>query len=168
LRVALDEVGGFTKDNRGEITQTISELNSLTGQLAGHRDKLSEELAIAPLGLTNLARSYIGTNWDVAHPEDVPARGRSGSANNRTLLTTDLDTTVSYALSTVCHSLGPDERAQLQPFCTALEGAGGDLGALLEQLAAATSSASASPESGTASGGASGPASLDDLTSGGR
>jgi phospholipid/cholesterol/gamma-HCH transport system substrate-binding protein len=164
LRVALDALGGFTKDNRGEITRTIQELNALTGQLAGHRKKLDEELAIAPLGLTGLARSYIGTNWDVAHPKDVAPAARTGSANNRTLLADDLDTTIGYSLSAICHSLGPQERAQLQAFCAALEGAGGDFGLLLEQLADAAAGAGAASEPASESSAAS----LDDLTSGGR
>jgi phospholipid/cholesterol/gamma-HCH transport system substrate-binding protein len=160
LRTALKLVARFTKDNRGEIDQTVNELTSLTGQLSKHRADLDKELSVAPLGMNDTLRSYVATNWDVAHPEDVAPGARTGSTNNRTLLTTDLNTTLGYALSTICHSLPPEQRVQMQAFCTALEGVGGDFGALLEQLTAGPVSSAADSNSGAKS--------LSDLTSGGR
>lgn len=133
LRTALALVSRFTRSNRGEIERTVAHLTSLSGQLAKHERLLDEELAIAPIGLTGLMRSYVPQNWDLSEFGRVAPGARTGAINNRSNLLNDLDTTLGYGLSAVCQAMPPEEREQLATFCSALSSLGGDLGALVEK-----------------------------------
>ena len=58
LGVALDEVGGFVKDNRDALTADISGLGRVAHIIAQRRSELSEVLSAGPLALNNLALAY--------------------------------------------------------------------------------------------------------------
>jgi phospholipid/cholesterol/gamma-HCH transport system substrate-binding protein len=135
LRISLKQVGSFTKANRGEIERTVGRLRSLSGQLAKHEHRLDEELAIAPLGLTGLLRSYVAQNWAPSAVGAVAPGARTGAINNRSNLLNDLDTTLGYSLSAVCQGMPAEEQARLAAFCHALDELGGDLGAVVEKAA---------------------------------
>lgn len=58
LGVALDEVGGFVRDNRDALTRDIAGLGKVAHTLAQRRSELDEILSVAPLALDNLALAY--------------------------------------------------------------------------------------------------------------
>jgi phospholipid/cholesterol/gamma-HCH transport system substrate-binding protein len=58
LAVALDEVGGFVRDNRQILGKNITGLNRVAKVLVKQREALNETLRIAPLALNNLQLTY--------------------------------------------------------------------------------------------------------------
>jgi len=134
LRTALREVGDFTEDNRGELKQTVDGLTTVTAVLARRTDELGRLADIAPVGLTDLLNIYVPRNWDPSRPWLTPPSGRTGSAALRGALLQDLDSQLAFTMGAVCASLPAEQRAQLDSFCTALEGAGGSIGALITEL----------------------------------
>ena len=58
LAVALDEVGGFVKENRTVLGQDITGLNRVAKVLVKRRSELDETLRTAPVALSNLALTY--------------------------------------------------------------------------------------------------------------
>ena len=58
LSVALEQVGGFVKDNRTVLGQNIKGLNRVAKVLVKQRAALDETLRVAPLALNNLALTY--------------------------------------------------------------------------------------------------------------
>ncbi|KAA1427815.1 MCE family protein [Nocardioides antri] len=133
LRTALGLVGTFTRTNRREIEHTVERLGSLSGQLAEHQHELREELAIAPLGLNGLLRSYVPQNWELSEIGRVPPGARTGAVNSRSDLLDDLETTLGYSLSAVCQGMPAEQRVQLAAFCSTLTSLGGDLGAVVDE-----------------------------------
>jgi len=134
LRTALREVGDFTEDNRGALKQTVDGLTTVTAVLARRTDELGRLADIAPVGLTDLLNIYVPRNWDPSRPWLTPPSGRTGSAALRGALLQDLDSQLAFTMGAVCASLPAEQRAQLDSFCTALEGAGGSIGALITEL----------------------------------
>lgn len=134
LRTALREVGDFTRDNRGELQQTVDGLTTVTSVLARRTDELGRLADIAPVGLTDLLNIYVPRNWDPSRPWLTPPAGRTGSAALRGPFLQELDAQLAFALGGVCASLPADQRAQLDAFCTTLEGVGGSIGALITQV----------------------------------
>lgn len=55
---AFTDLQGFLKENRGELRQTVEDLEPLAGMLAGSRQKLADALHLAPHALSNLYNIY--------------------------------------------------------------------------------------------------------------
>jgi phospholipid/cholesterol/gamma-HCH transport system substrate-binding protein len=136
LSAALESVARFTRRHRGEITESVSRLTDLSALLTRHTAELEEVSDLAPVGLVNLLNIYVPRNWDPTKPWLTEPGGRTGSAALRAALLNDLDVQLAHTLGAVCASLPPAQAAQLSAFCGALEGAGGDLGALMMELIA--------------------------------
>lgn len=134
LSSALKAVAAFTRKHRGEITESVARLREVSAVLTRRTAELEEITDLAPVGLVNLLNIYVPRNWDPTKPWLTPPAGRVGSAALRAALLNDLDVQLGFTLGAVCNSLPPAQAAQLGAFCTALQGAGGDLGALLMQL----------------------------------
>lgn len=134
LDSALQKVGRFTRENRKGIHGTVQGLTEVSAALARHTRELEEVTDLAPVGLVNLMHTYVPRNWDPRKPWATGVDGRTGSQNLHAVALQDLDVQLSYAMSTMCASLSPAQAATLRPFCTALEKAGGDMGALLTSL----------------------------------
>jgi phospholipid/cholesterol/gamma-HCH transport system substrate-binding protein len=134
LASALKAVGRFTRNNRGELTTTISGLRDVSAVLARHQADLAEIVDLAPVGLTNLLNIYEPRNWDPAHPELTPPAGRVGSASLRAALFNDLDVQLAHSLGALCVSLPAAQAAQLAGLCQTLTAAGGDTGGMLMNL----------------------------------
>jgi phospholipid/cholesterol/gamma-HCH transport system substrate-binding protein len=58
LATALEEVGGFVKENRTVLGQNIKGLNRVAKVLVKQRAALDETLRVAPLALSNLSLTY--------------------------------------------------------------------------------------------------------------
>jgi phospholipid/cholesterol/gamma-HCH transport system substrate-binding protein len=58
LGVALEQVGGFVKENRASLGRNIKGLNRVAKVLVKQRKALDEVLRVAPLALNNLAITY--------------------------------------------------------------------------------------------------------------
>jgi phospholipid/cholesterol/gamma-HCH transport system substrate-binding protein len=58
LGIALDEVGGFVKDNRTLLKSDVDGLVSVTTSIAANRQALAETLENAPTALSNLQNAY--------------------------------------------------------------------------------------------------------------
>jgi phospholipid/cholesterol/gamma-HCH transport system substrate-binding protein len=58
LGVALEQVGGFVKENRDALGRNIKGLNRVAKVLVKQRAALDEVLQVAPLALNNLAMTY--------------------------------------------------------------------------------------------------------------
>jgi phospholipid/cholesterol/gamma-HCH transport system substrate-binding protein len=136
LSSALRAVAAFTKKHRGAITESVARLRDVSAVLTRHTAELEELVDLAPVGLVNLLNIYVPRNWDPTKPELSTPGGRTGSAALRAALLNDLDVQLAHTLGALCVSLPAAQAAQLSAFCGALEGAGGDLGALLMQLIA--------------------------------
>jgi phospholipid/cholesterol/gamma-HCH transport system substrate-binding protein len=136
LNAALDAVARFTRDHKGALTTTIDRLTRVSGTLASETDALTELADLAPVGLVGLGNIYQPRNWDISKPEVGTIDGRTGSAAIRGDLFADLESQLSFSLSALCANLPAPQQAALAPFCSALHGAGGSLGALLQTLAA--------------------------------
>lgn len=134
LASALEDVSAFTRQNRGALTTTISDLRDVTAVLAAHQADLEEISDLAPLGLTNLLNIYEPRNWDPTHPELTPPSGRTGSASLRAALLNDVDVQLAFALRGLCASLPADQAAPLAGLCQSLGSAGQELGGLLMGL----------------------------------
>jgi len=61
LAVALGQVGGFVRDNRGTLTTDVKQLTDITNILVARQRDLTEILNDAPLGLQNLTLAYNAT-----------------------------------------------------------------------------------------------------------
>ncbi|MFL6062622.1 MAG: MCE family protein [Marmoricola sp.] len=133
LKQALGLVSDFVRTNRSAIKQSISGATDVSAVLARRTKELSQLLDLAPVGLTSLANIYIPTNWDPAKPWLSSVAGRTGSADLRGGLTDDLDTQLGFTLGAVCASLPAAQQAQLAAFCSALNAAGGNLGAVISK-----------------------------------
>jgi len=136
LSSALKAVAAFTRKHRGEITESVARLREVSAVLTRHTAELEELVDLAPVGLVNLLNIYVPRNWDPTKPWLSEPGGRVGSAALRAALLNDLDVQLGHTLGALCVSLPPAQAAQLSAFCGALEGAGGNLGALLMKLAA--------------------------------
>jgi phospholipid/cholesterol/gamma-HCH transport system substrate-binding protein len=134
LSSALKAVAAFTRKHRGEITESVARLRDVSAVLTRHTAELEELVDLAPVGLVNLLNIYVPRNWDPTKPWLSTPAGRTGSAALRAALLNDLDVQLGFTLGALCTSLPPAQAAQLGAFCTALQGAGGDLGALLMGL----------------------------------
>jgi phospholipid/cholesterol/gamma-HCH transport system substrate-binding protein len=134
LSSALRSVAAFTRKHRGEITESVARLRDVSAVLTRHTAELEELVDLAPVGLVNLLNIYVPRNWDPTKPWLTPPSGRAGSAALRAALLNDLDVQLGFTLGGLCKSLPPAQAAQIGVFCTALQGAGGDLGALLMGL----------------------------------
>lgn len=133
LQGALGEVARFTRRNRAALTTSISSARDVSAVLSRRTDELSDLLDLAPVGLTNLASIYIPKNWDPSKPWESNFAGRTGSANLRAAIFSDLDTQLSFTLSALCAQLPAAQQAQLAAFCGTLAEVGGSLGALLSK-----------------------------------
>lgn len=133
LQGALGEVARFTRQNRAALTTSISSARDVSAVLSRRTDELSDLLDLAPVGLTNLASIYIPKNWDPSKPWESTVAGRTGSANLRAAIFSDLDTQLSFTFSALCAQLPPAQQAQLAAFCGTLAEVGGSLGALLSK-----------------------------------
>jgi phospholipid/cholesterol/gamma-HCH transport system substrate-binding protein len=58
LGIALDEVGGFVKDNRTLLKSDVDGLVGVTNSIAANRQALAETLENAPTALSNLQNAY--------------------------------------------------------------------------------------------------------------
>jgi phospholipid/cholesterol/gamma-HCH transport system substrate-binding protein len=58
LGTALDEVGGFVKDNRSLLKSDVDGLVAVTGSIVANRQALAETLENAPTALSNLQNAY--------------------------------------------------------------------------------------------------------------
>ena len=145
LNTALDVVGRFTRDHKGALTRAIKRLTSVTGVLASETDALTELADLAPVGLVSLGNIYQPRNWDISKPNVGSIDGRTGSAAIRGDFFADLESQLSFSLGAFCANLPDEQAAQLAPFCTALHGAGGSLGALLQTLVASEGFALTNP-----------------------
>ncbi len=163
LNTALEAVGKFTRDNKGELTETISRLTSVTSTLASETDALTELADLAPVGIVSLGNIYQPRNWDISKPEVGSIDGRMGSAAIRADFFADLETQLSFSLGALCANLPGAQAAQLAPFCTALHNAGGSLGGVLQAVIAAEGFALTNPV-----GAAERPSGLAGLLGGGR
>ena len=134
LDKTLGKVATFAKENRTALRSDVADLTSVSQVLRSHVQDLEELTDLAPAGLVNLMRTYVPRNWDPTTPGQSSVDGRTGSQNLHAALLQDLDTQLSYSFALLCQSIPPAEAAQLAPFCTALEAAGGDLGRLIVEL----------------------------------
>lgn len=133
LAGALRDVSEFIAKNKESLTGNLSGLTKVSGTLAKHTGDLAEMLDIAPLGLTNFVNIYQPTNWDFDHPERSNPEGRTGVLMQR-VPNNDLYLQLGHAMTVVCGQLPSAQRAELDPLCTALRQAGGNLGAIVERL----------------------------------
>lgn len=160
LEEALGSVAEFVEENRAELRETVTGLTDVTGVLTRRTKELTELLDIAPVGLTGLANIYIPTNWDPSKPWLTPVEGRTGNANLRAALFSDLDTQLGFTFSALCAQLPAAQQAELAAFCSALAQAGGSLGGLLSHAIEAGAAGPGGP------GPAPGPGSLATLMRG--
>ncbi|WP_246383335.1 MCE family protein [Nocardioides stalactiti] len=130
---ALGRVATFAKDNRATLRDSLADLTSVSRALRRHTRELEEISDLAPVGLVNLLNTYVPRNWDPTNRGNTTVDGRTGSQNLHAALFEDLNTQLSYAFGAFCSALPPEAGTQLAPFCTALAGLGGDLGALLQE-----------------------------------
>lgn len=130
---ALGRVATFTRQNRSTLHRGLADLTSVSSTLRRHTAELEEILDLAPVGLVNLLRTYVPRNWDPTHRGRSSVDGRTGAQNLHAALFQDLDSQLGYTLAALCDRLPPGSAARLEPFCSALDRAGGDLGRVLEQ-----------------------------------
>lgn len=135
LRRALDELSRFTRQNRSAIGSTLRRLTDVSSTLAAQTDDLAKLLEYGPLGLTNVINLYIPTNWDVTRPDLTPVDARTGSVALRWALFEGLGTQVGHTILGLCKALPPLSRRRIGALCDALADAGGDLAAVLADLA---------------------------------
>ena len=133
LQSALGELSRFTRDNRATLRTTIGSTRDVSTVLSRRTKELAGLLSLAPVGLTNLANIYIPKNWDPSKPWESNFAGRTGSANLRAALFSDLDSQLGMTLTAVCAQLPAAQQAQLAGFCGTLQQVGGSLGALLSK-----------------------------------
>lgn len=133
LRGALKIVTEFVKNNREAFKKNVDNLTSVSTTLERHTDELSQLVEIAPVGLLNLMNIYIPRNWDMNNRGASNPNGRVGSRGLHGPLTSDLDTQLSYTLGIICASLPVAQAEQLSAVCSAVQQAGGILGALLSK-----------------------------------
>ncbi|HET7734532.1 MAG TPA: MCE family protein [Nocardioidaceae bacterium] len=134
LRTALDKVGGFLRTHRPELRRALKRTDEVASVLSRRTDDLARLVDLMPVGLTHLVNLYAPRNWDPSRPGDVPVDGRTGSGALRDDVFDGLEVQLSFLLSAVCDQLPPAERRQLQPFCGALQEAGGSIGRLIAGL----------------------------------
>lgn len=134
LRTALDKVGGFLRTHRKELRRAIKRTDEVTSVLSRRTDDLARLVDLMPVGLTHLINLYVPRNWDPSRPGDVPVDGRTGSGALRDDVFDGLEVQLSFLLLAVCDQLPPAQRVQLQPFCGALQNAGGSIGKLIAGL----------------------------------
>lgn len=151
---ALGRVASFTKENRNSLRTSLASLTSVSAALRRHTRELEEITDLAPVGLVNLMNTYVPRNWDPLHPGTSVINGRTGSQNLHAATVQDMDVQLSYTFGALCASLPADAAAQLSPFCTALEAAGGDLGRVLLQAYGGAAPTAPSPRELAAAGGA--------------
>lgn len=58
LSTAVDHVGGFVRDNRGQLIRTMNGLAEISRVVARQQDSLAQALHVAPNALANLIESY--------------------------------------------------------------------------------------------------------------
>jgi len=131
---ALGRVAAFARDNRTNLRDSLADLTSVSVALRRHTRELEEITDLAPVGLVNLMNTYVPRNWDPTNPKGTVVDGRTGSQNLHAVMLQELDTQLSYTFGALCASLPKPASTELAPFCTALEGAGGSLGALLVEI----------------------------------
>lgn len=135
LRSALDDVGRLGRKHGEELTAVVDDLTAVTGILDRHSRTLASAIRLAPVGLTSMGNIYVPKNWDPSKPWETPVGGRTGSLALRAPLLQDLDVQLGFALDAMCAQMPPDQAARLGGLCEALRAVGGNLGALLTQLA---------------------------------
>lgn len=131
---ALGRVATFARDNRANLRDSLADLTSVSVALRRHTRELEEISDLAPVGLVNLMKTYVPRNWDPTNPAGTSIDGRTGSQNLHAALLQELDTQLSYTFGALCGALPRPAATELAPFCTALENAGGSLGALLVEV----------------------------------
>ena len=131
LDSALAKVAAFTRDNRAALTDDLAGLSEVADVLASHVAELEEISDLAPVGLVNLGNTYVPGNWDPRKPYATSVEGRTGSQNLHAVPLQDFDVQLGYTFTALCASLPDAAKTQLAPFCSALEAAGGDLGAVI-------------------------------------
>lgn len=134
LGTALEKVRAFTRSHRSELTSTVQKTSRVASRLARHTETLNGLVDLFPVGLTNLVRLYVPTNWDPNNPAESVVDGRTGSGALRDNIIDSLDTQLGYLLLAICDQLSPADRLELDAFCTTLGNLGGSLGALLQQI----------------------------------
>ena len=133
LQASLGQVARFTKANRAAIRTGIAGATDVSGVLARRTKELKSLLDLTPVGFSNLANIYLPKNWDPSKPWLTPVGGRTGSANLRAALFSDLDTQLGYTLGGLCAVLPAAQQQQLSSFCSTLTSVGGNLGALISR-----------------------------------
>ncbi len=141
LRSALDDVARLGEEQGEELTATVDDLTAVVGMLDRHSATLASAIRLAPVGLTSMGNIYVPKNWDPSKPWETPVAGRTGSLALHAPLFQDLEMQLGYALNAMCSALTPDQQEQLGGICAALHQVGGDLGALLTQLATGSAAA---------------------------
>lgn len=133
LQGALGQVARFTASNRAAIRTGVAGVTDVSGVLSRRTRELAALLDLTPVGFSNLANIYLPKNWDPSRPWLTPVGGRTGSANLRAALLSDLDTQLGYTLGSLCSQLSGAQQQQLSGFCSTLSSVGGNLGALISR-----------------------------------
>lgn len=136
LNSALHDVGQFLDQNGKPLSDTLAGAVRTTNVLAQHTKDLADMIDSAPVALTNLADTGHAQNFDLAHPEDVPAGNRANAVTTRADLFAGLATQLGTVLGGMCTSLPSVQTSTLANLCPALQAAGGNLGTAVSNLLA--------------------------------
>ncbi|MER6936236.1 MCE family protein [Nocardioides sp. NPDC127514] len=134
LREALKLLATFVHDNRSELDRTITDLTAVTDQIDDNSDQLGQLVSLSPVGLSNLVDAIVPTNGDVESFAEMGPSARTGSLILRPGLLENLDVTLGSVLDSLCAQLPAQARTKISGVCSALRGAGGDLGTVLSDL----------------------------------
>ncbi|WP_183094449.1 MCE family protein [Nocardioides stalactiti] len=134
LRSATRELDAFVAEHREDLTGAVRRTSTVTRILARRTETITHLVDLFPVGLTNLIRLYVPTNWDPQNPESSVVDGRNGSGALRDNFIDGLDGQLGVLLLGICDQLPAADRDELEPFCSTLASVGGSLGALIQQI----------------------------------
>lgn len=147
LGSAMAELAKFVQEHRPELATAIDDLATTTAAVTERKAELVELLDITPLAWSNLARVALPLNWDIDHPERVPAHARTSAPVSRFVLFEEIGVQLGHVMTAVCGQLPRQQRPRLAPLCAALHRTGNNLGEVASGLVKVLPTTSRPPES---------------------